>query len=30
MAKDIVASYGAVSDDVRLIPELNTWDDWSY
>ena len=30
MAKDIVASYGAISDDVRLIPQLNSWDDWSY
>lgn len=30
MAKDIVASYGAISDDVSFIPELNSWDDWSY
>ena len=30
MARDIVSSYGAISDDVKLIPELNSWDDWSY
>lgn len=30
MAREIVESYAAVSDDVRLIPELNSWDDWSY
>jgi hypothetical protein len=30
MAQEIVESYAAVSDDVSLIPELNSWDDWSY
>lgn len=29
MARDIVTSYGAISDDIRFIPDLNDWDDWS-
>ena len=30
MAQEIVKSYAAISDDVSLVPELNSWDDWSY
>ena len=30
MARDIVASYGMVNDDLQLIPQLNDFDDWSY
>lgn len=30
MAREIVASYGAISDDVNFIPQLQSWDDWSY
>ena len=30
MLSDIVKSYGMVSDDVQYIPNLHTWDDWSY
>lgn len=30
MLTDIVKSYGMVSDDVQYIPDLHTWDDWSY
>ena len=30
MLSDIVKSYGMVSDDVQYIPDLHSWDDWSY
>jgi hypothetical protein len=30
MLGDIVKSYGMVSDDVQYVPDLHTWDDWSF
>ncbi len=30
MQEEIVKSYALISDDLLLIPELNSWDDWSY
>ena len=30
MLSDIVKSYGMVSDDVQFVPDLHTWDDWSF
>jgi len=30
MQEEIVKSYAVISDDVQYIPQLNSWDDWSY
>lgn len=30
MAREIVDSYGLISDDLQLIPQLNDFEDWSY
>lgn len=30
MAGEIVKSYAVITDDVQYIPQLNSWDDWSY
>jgi len=30
MQQEIVKSYAVISDDVQYIPQLNSWDDWSY
>jgi len=29
MAQEIVKSYALITDDVQLIPEINSRDDWS-
>tara|TARA_B100000902_G_C27297861_1_gene911060 strand:+ start:328 stop:1281 length:954 start_codon:yes stop_codon:yes gene_type:complete len=29
MLREIVKSYAMISDDIQLIPQLNSWDDWS-
>lgn len=29
MVQEIVSSYANISDDIQLIPQLNSWDDWS-
>lgn len=30
MAEEIVKSYAVITDDIQYIPQLNSWDDWSY
>lgn len=30
MQQEIIQSYAVISDDVQYIPQLNSWDDWSY
>jgi len=30
MSREIVDSYGLISDDLQLIPQLNDFEDWSY
>lgn len=30
MQQEIVKSYAVISDDIQYIPQLNSWDDWSY